>query len=353
VAIGDEAGCGGSLQRPNSIAIGTQAGKYSLNDGAIAIGHRACTTGSSVNSIVIGTGACFYTVFGNNNIAIGSNAGYVAQGSSIGIGEWAGGNYQSNYSIAMGYYAGYDYQKMHAIALGHQSGQFSQGTFSISIGYYAGNNSQGRNAIAIGSYAGLVSQGTNAIAIGQYAGATTSPQFQSANSIVINASGATLPGENAAFYVSPIRTGLTDSSNVLMYDPSTCEIRYSNTGSKTFVIEHPIEKEKYLVHACLEGPESGIYYKGEGKITNNEYCEIKLPDYVARIGFNFTIQLTPIYSGKKIDQLYSSRVKNNSFFVYGENTEFFWLVHATRENIVVEPNKKDVNVKGQGPYRWI
>jgi hypothetical protein len=140
---------------------------------------------------------------------------------------------------------------------------------------------------------------------------------------------------------------------VLMYNTSSNEIYYSNSGAKTFVIDHPTEKDKYLVHACLEGPEAGIYYKGEGKITNNEYCEIKLPHYVSKIGYDFVIQITPIYSGKKIEQLYSSRIKNNSFFVYGENTEFYWLVHATRENIVVEPNKINVNVKGVGPYKWI
>jgi hypothetical protein len=77
-----------------------------------------------------------------------------------------------------------------------------------------------------------------------------------------------------------------------------------------------------------------------------------LPDYVARLGFNFTIQLTPIYSGKKIEQLYASEVENNSFTVYGENTKFYWMVNATRQNIVVEPYKTDVNVNGNGPYKW-
>jgi hypothetical protein len=152
-------------------------------------------------------------------------------------------------------------------------------------------------------------------------------------------------------YVSPVRS--TDTAyKTLMYDDTNKEILYS-ASTKTFVIDHPTEKEKYLVHACLEGPEAGIYYKGKGEITNNEYCEIKLPDYVSKIGFDFVIQLTPIYSGRKIEQLQSSEIINNSFFVYGENTKFYWLVHGTRENIVVEPNKSDVNVKGQGPYRWI
>ena len=33
--------------------------------------------------------------------------------------------------------------------------------------------------------------------------------------------------------------------------------------------------------------------------------------------------------------------------VYGENTEFYWLVHASRKSIIIEPNKKDINVNLQ------
>jgi len=72
-----------------------------------------------------------------------------------------------------------------------------------------------------------------------------------------------------------------------------------------------------------------------------------LPDYVSKLGTDFTVQLTPIYSGKKINQLYASKVENNSFKVYGENTEFYWLVHASRKSIIIEPNKKDINVNLQ------
>jgi len=54
-----------------------------------------------------------------------------------------------------------------------------------------------------------------------------------------------------------------------------------------------------------------------------------------------------------MSQLYTSDVKNNCFTVYGENTLFFWLVHGKRSDIDVEPDKNKVNVKGDGPYKWI
>ena len=48
-----------------------------------------------------------------------------------------------------------------------------------------------------------------------------------------------------------------------------------------------------------------------------------------------------------------SEVENNRFYVYGTNTKFFWTVYGKRSDIDVEPLKKDVNVKGDGPYLWI
>ena len=103
----------------------------------------------------------------------------------------------------------------------------------------------------------------------------------------------------------------------------------------------------------MEGPESGVYYRGKGEIINGESVNILLPDYVEALATDFTVQITPIYSGKKMEQLYTSEVENNSFTVYGENCKFFWLVQGKRDDIEVEPLKKNVDVKGNGPYRWI
>ena len=55
-----------------------------------------------------------------------------------------------------------------------------------------------------------------------------------------------------------------------------------------------LDPEKYLVHACLEGPEAGVYYRGKGKLDNFK-TEIKLPDYATQIAKRFYgTQLTPI-----------------------------------------------------------
>lgn len=125
------------------------------------------------------------------------------------------------------------------------------------------------------------------------------------------------------------------------------------TGSKTFVINHPKDINRYLVHACLEGPEAGVYYRGKGEIINNICTTIVLPDYVENLISEFTIQVTPIYSDKKIEQIYVSEVINNSFNVYGENCKFYWVVQGKRIDIEVEPLKITTQIKGSGPYTWI
>ena len=128
------------------------------------------------------------------------------------------------------------------------------------------------------------------------------------------------------------------------------------TGPKTFVIDHPYDINKYLVHACLEGPESGVYYRGEGAITNNTSTVIELPYYVNRLATDFTVNITPIYDeyveSENIN-LRCSRVKNNKFNVYGKNCSFFWVVYGKRLSLEVEPNKSITKVQGNGPYTWI
>jgi len=84
----------------------------------------------------------------------------------------------------------------------------------------------------------------------------------------------------------------------------------------------------------------------------NEYVVVQLPPYVANFAYDFTVQITHISSGK-VNTYGASEVENNQFTVYGPNGRFFWMVNATRGETVVEPLKTDVDVRGDGPYRWI
>jgi len=121
------------------------------------------------------------------------------------------------------------------------------------------------------------------------------------------------------------------------------------------MMDHPLDQSKYLVHVCLEGPEAGVYYRGDGEITDNKSTVITLPDYVSALATDFSIQITPIHDGTdKVYNLSTSRVKDNKFTVYSPiNCEFFWTVYGKRGEINTEPRKSDVVVKGDGPYKWL
>ena len=234
------------------------------------------------------------------------------------------------------------------INIGIDAGANNQGTYSVAIGSSTGQNNQGSNSVAIGLNAGQNNQGSNAIAIGSNAGNS----YQAANSIILNASSTDLNSYNSGFFVSPINA-TSNSNSMLTYNTNTNEISYDN--NKTFVINHPIKPDSYLVHACLEGPEAGVYYRGESKIENNQSITVKLPEYVSAFATNFSIQITAIYEDDSNENIVyrTSRVKDNSFTVHGKNGSFYWIVYGQRGKIEVEPKKTAVEVGGDGPYKYI
>ncbi len=217
------------------------------------------------------------------------------------------------------------------------------------MGNYAGNYYQSTNAIAIGTYAGSTSQGQNSIAIGAYAGMLN----QSSNTIILNASGVNVSSfVPSSFYVNPVRFDDSNRSNTLNYNTITNEITYS---TKTFVIQHPSKQDNYLVHACLEGPESGVYYRGTAIILG-KFVEIELPDYVCALANSFTVNVTHVYDEANDTECKSysaTRIKNGRFKIYGPCGTVDWVVFGKRADIEVEPLKASVDVKGNGPYRWI
>ena len=253
----------------------------------------------------------------------------------------------------MGKDAGYNNQS-DAIAIGNASGAVSQTSASIAIGKNAGQISQGSNAIAIGTNAGQTSQGAYSICIGPQSASTYT------NSAVINSSGSAVSATSAnALYVAPIRTSTileTNTASLLLWNPTTKEIQASArvaTYNKNFIINHPADNDRYLVHVCLEGPEIGIYYRGIGEITNDDHVIISLPDYVKSLGRDFTIHATPIATCKTRNVLSVSEVVNNQFTVYGDNGRFNWLAFGKRGDTVIEPLKTDIEIDGFGPYTWI
>ena len=113
-----------------------------------------------------------------------------------------------------------------------------------------------------------------------------------------------------------------------------------NTGSfsvKPFNIPHPSpDKEGMrLVHACLEGPENGVYFRG--RVTNQK--QIFLPPYWKDLvdWTTITVNLTPIGSHQSVivkrfdeDKIY---LQSNG----GLPIDCFYHVYGTRKDVAPLP----------------
>jgi hypothetical protein len=109
-------------------------------------------------------------------------------------------------------------------------------------------------------------------------------------------------------------------------------------GAKSFRIPHPLDETKDLVHACIEGPEAGVYYRGES-VTESGWATITLPDYFEALTMqeNRTVLLTALFEddAEQIGMLAAGRVKEGKFKVWSglPAQKFYWEVKAVRADI--------------------
>jgi hypothetical protein len=110
------------------------------------------------------------------------------------------------------------------------------------------------------------------------------------------------------------------------------------TSRKPFDIPHPTKKGHRLRHVCLEGPESGVYYRG--RLTGQTIIE--LPEYWRGLVDPETITVTLTQIGSSQD-LIIERIEWGTKIIIksgnGTGIDCFYLVHAERkdgEKLIVE-----------------
>ena len=150
----------------------------------------------------------------------------------------------------------------------------------------------------------------------------------------------------SGFHITTENKTITGNLNVT--DFIWCDSISSNFGNfanveapfKQFNIPHPNKEGYRLVHACLEGPEIGVYYRGRLERENT----IKLPDYwngLVHPG-SITVNLTPhkVYQELFVKSMDVSKitVMNNSggpidcsYVVYAERLDVDKLVIEQKE----------------------
>lgn len=170
----------------------------------------------------------------------------------------------------------------------------------------------------------------------------------------------------------------------------------TGTFVKNFVIPHPSAEDKWLVHGCTESPWAGVEYWGEATVEDGE-VSVPLPLYFEDLTYpdRRNVQVTVIAERdpkdrEKLTRRHPRRNRPASpmdlsgnvlappkappgraslvqatypaegeFTIYTEGPvetfRVFWLVKAVRKSaeFPVEPLKSEVNVYGDGPYRFI
>jgi hypothetical protein len=119
---------------------------------------------------------------------------------------------------------------------------------------------------------------------------------------------------------------------------------------KSFVIDHPLDPvRRTLSHACIEGPELAVFYRGQSRLTDGA-AVVRLPEYFEALvrSEGRTVQLTPVAEDDEpVCLLAAGPVQDGAFPVRaadGRNPaqRFCWEVTAVRadvDELVVEADR--------------
>ena len=122
-------------------------------------------------------------------------------------------------------------------------------------------------------------------------------------------------------------------------------------GTKNFHIDHPLDRQRYLVHSVIEGPEAAVFYRGEAELVDGT-CEITLPSYFEALTRkeHRTVLVTPKLSATGgTSALAAGAIEKGRFRVQAidkrnATQRFYWEAKGVRadiEPIEVEPKKTD------------
>ncbi|MFC5997104.1 hypothetical protein ACFQE5_23100 [Pseudonocardia hispaniensis] len=140
----------------------------------------------------------------------------------------------------------------------------------------------------------------------------------------------------------------------------------SQGAVKAFVIDHPTDPDRWLVHGCTESPHAGVEYWGTATIHAGR-AVVELPTYfeAATRREGRAVLLTPLDPAD--GQTPPSAAPAAATYPVGGRFEIrapllpdgarvSWLVKAIRADVDpfdVEPLRDEVTVRGDGPYRYI
>jgi hypothetical protein len=231
------------------------------------------------------------------------------------------------------------YNKVVAVGDGGSSGTLDISTLGTSSTYPLVNVAR----FALAGTQILTPVGNPLLTIGEASGTVNARQF----TIGVNVSGGT--GARGLTTLQALSQGagyadlhINTAGGLVSIGSAGATITVTGTltvvGTKNFQITHPLDDTKNLTHSCLEGPEVGVYYRGEG-VTAGGWAEIELPDYfeALTLATDRSVQLTATFDDESelIGTLAAGRVKDGKFKVWSSlpAQKFYWQVNAVRADV--------------------
>ena len=174
-----------------------------------------------------------------------------------------------------------------------------------------------------------------------------------------------LGAEHPGWATGGVHTRDVLAESVIMVGDNACYMDSSGTLKariKHFTIDHPLDPQgRKLVHASIEGPEAGVYYRGEAELDNGE-ASVDLPAYFEALtrAEHRTVLVTPILDDDgSACPLAVSAVQNGQFRVRAldkreQRQRFYWEVKAVRadiEPVEVEIERNEPDMRGSAPWR--
>ncbi|SDL72925.1 hypothetical protein SAMN05421874_12816 [Nonomuraea maritima] len=129
-----------------------------------------------------------------------------------------------------------------------------------------------------------------------------------------------------------------------------------NGGVKSFIIPHPDDPDRWLIHACTESPHNGVEYWGTAQLDERGEAHVELPAYFEGLTEveERAVFITAMGTGRSSAS--ATYPLDGQFSIYGVPGErVAWQVKAVRSDVPpvkVEPRRDEVNVAGFGPYRY-
>lgn len=136
---------------------------------------------------------------------------------------------------------------------------------------------------------------------------------------------------NLTQYKIPYWNGTSLSDSNASFNPVANSVSVDGdfmATTKSFIIDHPTRENYKLRYGNLEGPEHGVYFRGQCRTK-----KIKLPEYWKELVDidSITVNLTPI---GRASNLYVKEVTSEYITIAGSNTpHYFFIVFAERKDV--------------------